>query len=138
MKKQWLPKTPWLRNEMIAAKAALSKWYRLVGAHGDPGLPERSYRSRGARWENERIDWPLYAAALGRKRGILPDDLSRWTTEVTFDGYDPVVKFYCQGAAFYKPKGRRKALNLPIAIKLENMFWTPEAPVETINEEALI
>lgn len=144
LKKGWLPKTPWLRNEMIAAKAAMSRWYRLEGdAIGEPTVstPYQMYSSH--RVSTEAKDWCFYAANLGRARGVLPEDLKGWTAEVAKSEYwkdgDPMIRFYGpRGTAFYKPKGRRKALSLPIAITLKNLFVGPPEPareeIDAIHE----
>lgn len=150
LKKGWLPKSKWLRNGMIAHKAALSKWYRLGEAKGDPrvGNMPAWQRIGPNRTRLEFEDWTMYAAALGRKRGILPLDLTDWYSEIArsadWRGGDPVVRFYRNpddhgiSPAFYKPKGRRKALSLPITITLPNMFIGPPEPArEEIDDRAL-
>lgn len=74
--------------------------------------------------------------------------MTGWYSEVArsegwTDG-NPHVRFYIRpdargiAPAFYKPKGKRKPLSLPITITLKNMFVGPPEPAreETDDTEA--
>ncbi|MGA2164487.1 MAG: hypothetical protein ABSH36_08450 [Solirubrobacteraceae bacterium] len=86
--------------------------------------PERRSRMKANRASRAIV---LYAAELGRKRGVLPYDLSAWEASHNFDysGFDApqasVLVVFRDGVS-------------EVPIRVENLDWQPAEPVEECVE----
>lgn len=125
MKKIVEKKSPLRRKEMAATKAAARRWYLMDYAKGDPqpGASGVTYSPAAKKAWAKYKDLVQYAAALGRKRGILPIDLTNWVGQAIWTGDVGSVKF-------------RKANSAEtVMIPLRFLEWTPSAPAaETFPE----
>lgn len=118
MPKKWTPTTPWLKKAMTGAKRALAAWHKVKAA-GEPHF-NTPYKANHGLARNVY----LYAAALGHKRGLLPENLGGWTCWGWMPG-EPAAWIN-----FGKP-----GMAEPIVVAIGNLTAWPAPPVEEIEEE---
>lgn len=118
MPKKWKPSCPWIKKEQAQAKRALSAWHKIAAA-GEPCFA----KPMGANHSLTRNVY-LYAAALGQKRGQLPENLGAWSCW----GWFPVVGGKPMEWALIK--FAKAGMAEPIVVKIENLLAWPAPAVE--------
>jgi hypothetical protein len=117
--KKYTP-SPERKKEITKFKTAGSRWYLMTHAKGDPapGASGMTFSPLAKKQVAKSADLVQYAAALGRKQGKLPIDLTDWSGTATWNGDTGSVLF-----------SRNRSLE-KIRIPLRFLEWTPAAPVD--------
>jgi hypothetical protein len=126
VKKAFKPTCAWIKKEQAAHRRALSAWYRLGTAVGDPWAAPMAMISSPAakKARTKHDDLVLYAAALGQKQKKLPVNLSGWTGKAWWAGDAGRV-------TFSQNTVQADAVTIPVRF----LEWTP-APAAAMQEAA--
>lgn len=124
------------KKEIAAGKRALSKRYFIGAQIGDP-INQMQFARRDGLAEKVA----LYAAAIGRQRGVLPADLSGWLVtgqcnmQPDQDGRGAITFTQYEGAPEYfdrwdQSRIRPRKVLREITLEIENLNWTPDEPID--------
>lgn len=122
------PTCPWIVKEQRAQRQALSRWYLLNGAKGDPWPPPTAlpFSPAAKKARQKHNDLVLYAAALGQKQGRLPEMMTGWQGHASWNGDVGNVTFVSVN------ESGTPAVVIPVRF----LEWSPTAEAEPMLEAA--
>ena len=104
----------------------MNRWYAIDGAKGDPAATTSGFifNPTAKKIAAKMKDLTQYAAALGRKQGLLPLDMTDWSGTAWFEGDFGAVSFW-----------KNYRTGEPIVIPLRFLTWTPAPAIEESDSD---